>query len=252
MLRLAVVVLMLVNLVFYAWTRGWLDDVSGVRANGDHEPERLSRQVHPELVRVLPPQPATPPAAPATAASPASSPALSGAAAAAAVTRVADAPQPVCLEAGPFAADRIGGADAALHAALPADQRNGWATVKLDRPGGWLVYMGRYPTRDALQKKADELKRRNVRYEEVRSPASLDGGLSLGRFDDRANAERALAQLGQQGIHTARVVEANPGPSSYMLRAAAADPALAARLTSLKLDTLGKGFTACAKSAAAN
>jgi len=219
MLRLAVAVLLLANLLFYAWTQGWLDDVAGVRATGDREPERLARQVKPELIRVLPPQTAM-------------------AASAAA--------QPACLEAGPFAADQIGGADAALQAALPAGARADIATVKVERPGQWLVYMGKYPNREALVKKADELKRRNVSYDEVGTPPALAPGLSLGRFDDRAAAERALAQFGQQGIHTARIVEAGPAGSAFMLRAATADAALAARLSALRTDALGRGFVACA------
>jgi hypothetical protein len=222
MLRLLVAALLLANLVFYAWTQGWLDDVAGARAIGDREPERMARQVRPELIRVLPPQSAASAVAKAT-----------------------------CLEAGPFAVDEIGGADAALQAALPAELRGGVATVKLDKPGQWIVYMGKYPNRDTLQKKIDELKRRNVKYDEVRSPPSLDSGLSLGRFDDRAGAERALAQFGQQGIHTARVVEISPAGATFVLRAAAADSALAARLSGLKADALGKGFAECAKAASA-
>ncbi len=222
MLRLFVAALLFSNLVFYAWTQGWLDDVVGVRATGDREPERMARQVRPELIRVLPPQ-----------------------SAASAVAKAG------CLEAGPFAADEIGGADAALQAALPAELRSRVATVKLDKPGQWMVYMGKYPNREALQKKIEELKRRNVSYDEVRAPPTLDGGLSLGRFDDRAGAERALAQFGQQGIQTARVVEVTPARATFLLRAGAADSALAARLSGLKADALGKGFTECAKGASA-
>ncbi|HKW82902.1 MAG TPA: hypothetical protein VJN68_04045 [Burkholderiaceae bacterium] len=220
MLRLGVAALLIANLLFYVWTQGWLDDVVGVRARGDREPERLARQVKPELIRVLPPQAAS--------------------AAASSVARAS------CLEAGPFATDQIGGADAALQAMLPADARAGVATVKIDRPGQWLVYMGKYPNREALTKKADELKRRNLAYEEVGTPPALAGGLSLGRFDDKAGAERALAQFGQQGIHTARVVEAIPVSSTFMLRAAAPDAALASRLSALKSDALGAGFAECA------
>lgn len=222
MLRLLVAALLIANLVLFAWTQGWLDDVAGVRAIGDREPERMARQVRPELIRVLPPQ-----------------------SAASAVAKAA------CLEAGPFAADEIGGADAALQAALPAELRGAVSTVKLDKPGQWMVYMGKYPSREALQKKIDELKRRNVRYDEVRNPPSLEGGLSLGRFDERASAERALAQFGQQGIQTARVVEITPAGATFLLRAAAADAALAARLSGLKAEALGKGFAECAKSASA-
>lgn len=220
MLRLLVAALLVANLVFYAWAQGWLDEVVGVRAAGDREPERMARQVKPELIRVLPPQ--------STASTSASA-------------------KLQCLEAGPFAADEIGGADAAL----PAELRSSVATVKLDKPGQWIVYMGKYPNRDALLKKVEELKRRNVRFDEVRSPPSLDGGLSLGRYDDRASAERALAQFGQQGIQTARVVEVTPAGATFVLRAASADGALAARLSGLKAEALGKGFAECARGAGA-
>jgi len=218
MLRLLVVALLFANLAFFAWTQGWLDDAVGVRAIGDREPERMARQVRPELIRVLPPQ--------------------------SAASAVAKA---ICLEAGPFAPDEIGRADAALEAALPNDLRSSVATVRLVKPGQWIVYMGKYPNRELLLKKVEELKRRNVKHDEVHSPASLDGGLSLGRFEDRAGAERALVQFNQQGINTARVVEATPAGSTFVLRAAAADSALAARLSGLKADALGKGFAECAK-----
>ena len=54
MLRLAVLVLLLANLLFFAWSRGWLEGLVPVSPQGDREPERAGRQVRPELVRVLP------------------------------------------------------------------------------------------------------------------------------------------------------------------------------------------------------
>ena len=48
--------LVLANLLFFAWTQGWIDGVSGARAIGHREPERLGQQVRPEVVRILPPQ----------------------------------------------------------------------------------------------------------------------------------------------------------------------------------------------------
>ena len=236
MLRWLVAALLLANLLFYAWTQGWLDGVAGVRADGDREPERMSRQVRPESVRILPPQTASQPASGASAASAASETARSSAA---------------CLEAGPFAADEIRGVDAALQAALPAEWRGGWTTVKTERPGAWILYMGKFANREALLKKADELKRRKVAYDEVHAPPALDMGLSIGRYDDKGAAERALVKFGEQGIHTARVAELNPPVAAYMLRAANADGPFAARLASLRIVALGKGFAECAARAAA-
>ena len=149
--------------LFFAWTHGWLDDVVGVRAGGDREPERLARQVRPELDRACCRRSAAASAA-GRAGRPASRPARSR-------------------------ADEIGGAEPRCRPRCrpPAQLA---PTVKAEQPGQWIVYMGKYPNREALQKKVEELKRRNVEYDEVRSPPALDGGLSLGRFDDRAGAER--------------------------------------------------------------
>ena len=54
MLRALLALLVVANLIFFAFTRGWLDGVVGVSALGDREPERLSRQVRPQTIRILP------------------------------------------------------------------------------------------------------------------------------------------------------------------------------------------------------
>ncbi|MBS0447803.1 MAG: SPOR domain-containing protein [Proteobacteria bacterium] len=225
MLRALVLVLALANLGFYAWSEGWLDGAVGVRARGDREPERLARQVHPELVRILPP-----------------------AAASAAASSAASAPPAAlaCLEAGPFGGSDVGAAELALQAALPSGR---WTDVPADKPGSWMVYMGKYPNRDTLAKKEDELKRRKVDFDEVTTPAEFELGLSLGRFDERAAADATLAQLAQQGIHTARIVELKPATRGHLLRVDQADPALAGKLAALKSDALGRGFVPCAVAA---
>jgi hypothetical protein len=216
--RALIALLLLANLAFFAWTQGWLDSVVGVRSIGDREPERLQRQVRPELIRILP------------------------ASAAGALVPVALA----CLEAGPFSDAELAAAQAAAQAALPAGS---WATVRLEQPGSWIVYMGRYANREALTKKEDELKRRSAPYEEVREPPALAPGLSLGRFEQRAAATAALEQFAQQGIRSARVVELAPASTRSVLRVERADAALSTRLAALKAEALGRGFTACAKPA---
>lgn len=218
MFRALIALLLLANLAFFAWTQGWLDSVVGVRSIGDREPERLQRQVRPELIRILP------------------------ASAASAMVPVALS----CIEAGPFSDAELAAAQAAAQAQLPAGS---WATVKLEQPGSWIVYMGRYANREALTKKEDELKRRSAPYEEVREPPALAPGLSLGRFEQRAAATAALEQFAQQGIRSARVVELAPASTRSLLRIERADAALSTRLATLKAEALGRGFTACAKPA---
>lgn len=225
MLRLLVVVLLLANLVFYAWTQGMLDNLLGVRSLGDREPDRLAQQVRPETIRVLPPSTAalTP----------------------AALTIAAPEPVAACLEAGPYTPAQIAAAESVLQTVLPAGS---WASLKSEVPAVWTVYMGKYSTRDALQKKADELKRMKIAAEEVRNTPELAGGLALGRYDSRAAAEQALASLTQRGVRSARVATLTPASTQHSLRVARADAALQARLAGLQAEALlGKSFSPCAK-----
>ncbi len=229
MLRTAVLLLILANALFFAWTQGWLAGVTGTRPHPEREPERLGRQVHPERITVLPPGgAASAAAAPDT--NPASAPPQRGA----------------CLEAGPFAAGATASALAALQALQPALPPGSWQDVALERPGRWMVYMGRYPNREALAKKEEELKRTRVAFQLVNEPADYAMGFSLGRFDERSAAERALEQFSQRGVRSARVVELAAPATLHLLRVANADAALAERLSALRLPALGRGFVPCA------
>jgi hypothetical protein len=215
-MRALVALLLLANLLFLAWSQGWLDEVAGVRAGGDREPERLERQVRPDTVRILTPQ------------------AVAAAASAAESRRV-------CLEAGPFDAQAMVAAESALSATLPSGT---WTRQPAPSPGRWVVYMGRFANRDAQLRKEQELGRLRVPFEPLRGAPELEPGLALGRYAQRDAADAALAQLTQRGIQTARVGEL---PVPMMLRVEQADPELAAKVSGLRLDALGKGFTACSR-----
>lgn len=229
MLQRIVLLLIVANLLFFAWTRGWLDELTGLRAHPEREPERLARQVRPELVVILPPGASSPAAsAPASAASPASAPSRTS-----------------CLEAGPFATGASVSAMAVLQALQPPLPAGSWTEVKSERPGSWMVYMGRFPNREALAKKEEELRRARASYETLNAPPELALGFSFGRFDERAAAQRSLEQLNQRGIRSARVVELAAPSTLHMLRAEYADAALAAQLAAIRSPALGRGFVAC-------
>jgi len=219
MLRALVVLLLVANLGFWMWTQGWLDGFVGVRARGDREPERLANQVNPDRIVVL-----------------------------SAANAVLPAATTSCLEAGPFNPAEATAAESALQGIAPPGS---WTHVRTERPGSWVVYMGSYPDREALRRKEDEIRWLRPDFEEVSLPSEGEFGLSLGRFDDRALAERALIQVQQRGIRTARVVQASPPTVFYMLRIERADAALASQLTNARADALGKGFYDCAKAEAA-
>jgi len=218
MLRALVVALLLANLAFYAWTQGWLEGLIGLAPHGDREPERLARQVRPELVKVLTPQ-------------------AVAAAASAVESRL------LCLEAGPFNASEVAAAESAIATVLPSGS---WVRLSSEKPAAWIVYMGRFNA-EGLQKKQEELARIRVPYEVLKGAPELEPGIALGRFPDRDAADEALAQWARRGIQTARVVELSKPVSSHRLRVERADTDLAAKVAGLKLDAIGKGFSPCSK-----
>jgi hypothetical protein len=237
MLRALVAVLLLANALLFAWAQGWLDGVAGVKPQGDREPERLARQVKPQSVRVLSPAVVqTALAASAAEAAPAEATAASAALS--------------CLEAGPFvgAAEQRAAADEIKRAALPP---GAIASAAVTRPAVFIVYMGKYASPEALQRKTDELKRRNVESEVLHNVPWLEPGLALGRFNDRAAAEAHLAALAERDVHTAKVLTLTPPAIGHVWRAEHADAALAAKLGALKAKALGAGFVACASADAA-
>jgi hypothetical protein len=237
MLRALVVVLLAANAVALAWSLGALDGLLGRRPNAEHEPERLQRQVNPELVKLLPPAAAS---APASGASPPSS-------AASSPLMVAAVDAGMCLEAGPFPAAALAGAEKALEAAgLPAGS---WTTAAAAPKGVYLIYMGRYEDDEVLQRKLEELKRRRIEARPVRH-AELQPGIEVARFDGKGDAEAALAQLSQRGLRTARVLTLAPPQPQLMLRLAAAEPSQAEALATLKLAPAVEGFRPCAPTAA--
>jgi hypothetical protein len=219
MMRALVALLLLANLAFFAWSQGWLDSVVGMRAGGDREPERLARQVRPEMIRIVTPQAAA-------------------AAASAAAARLA------CLEAGPFDPRNIGAAESALASTLPSGT---WARTTTEQPARWILYLGRYVNREAMQRRAQELNRLGIAFDEVVNAPELEPGLSLGRFSSRDAAELALDQLARRGIRNARAIELAKPSIVHTLRVERAEPELAAKVIGLKLDALGRGFVRCTR-----
>jgi len=217
-MRLFVGLLLLANIAFYVWSQGWVDELVGVHARGDREPDRLNKQVRPETMRILTPQ------AVAAAASAAES-------------------SLVCLEAGPFDDNSIAPAENIVRASLP---QGAWTRDTQQVPARWIVYMGRYANREAQQKKAQELTRLKVPYEEVNGAPALEPGLSLGHFPNREQADSALQRLADRGIHTGRVVELSKASVLYTLRVDRADAEMSDKVSALHGEVLGRGFAACA------
>ena len=278
MLKQAALALLLANGLLLVMQTGGLDRFIGIGpASAQREPGRLHRQVNPGLVQIVPvagAAAAASGAAPVASASSAPSvgiaPSAAGTSAASSVSAASAAPSittastsasspaaspPVsaplaCLEAGPFEAADTAAAERSLRDAGVAP--SAWQVLGAAPAGSFIVYMGRYADRQALQRKRDELTRLKVDTEDLRDMPNLQPGLSLGRFDSKASAEAAMARLTQQGVRTAQVVALRPGaaPTGQRLRVPSADAALQARLAGLRLPS-GPGFLPCAETGAA-
>lgn len=278
MLRLVIVLLLLAaNGLMLAWQQGWMGGHSP--GQQDREPDRLTRQVNPELLRVLPPQAASaaiaaaarasaeaasaasapadgaasaPTAAPAAAAS--SAQAGGGAVVTGVVTQRAAqaaalpasttlAATLACLELGPFALAELPGAEKALRAAaVPAGR---WTVVKSERKGSYLIYMGRYADQEALARKLAQLQRLKVDAKPITNWPDLQPGLVLGRFEDKAAADGALSRLSSRGVRTAKVVTITPGVTLATLRIADVDSALRDQLAAAGQTLAGMASNPC-------
>lgn len=219
MLRLAVIVLLLANAGYYAWSHGWLRSW-GLAPVEQTEPQRMAQQIRPETLRILRAR-ETPPVAPSVASeAPASAPPAPAPAAMA-----ASAPATVCLQAGTLD-QRQADAVRTAAAALP---QGSWSLESTPIPGRWMVYMGRFADADALAKKRNELRALGVSYD--RPGAALEPGLSLGRFSTEEAAQRALTTLGNQGVRSARVLQERADTPVFVLRLPAVNAAMRDQLT---------------------
>ena len=219
MLRLAVIVLLLANAGYYAWSHGWLRSW-GLAPVEQSEPQRMAQQIRPETLRILRAR-ETPPVAPSVASeAPAFAPPARAPAAMA-----ASAPATVCLQAGTLD-QRQADAVRTAAAALP---QGSWSLESTPIPGRWMVYMGRFADADALAKKRNELRALGVSYD--RPGAALEPGLSLGRFSTEEAAQRALTTLGNQGVRSARVLQERADTPIFVLRLPAVNAAMRDQLT---------------------
>lgn len=218
MLRLVVLVLVLLNGVYFAWSQGLLLGL-GFAPVQTTEPQRLAQQIKPEALRVLSPQEmkkrqATPPVV---------------------------AKPTECLQAGLFDTAQSEALRAALARVVPTGS---WQLQDVRKPARWIVYMGKYASPEDLVKKRAQLASLNLKFELLQNPA-LAPGLSLGGFETQDAANKALAAFSQRGVRTARVLQERAEAQGWMLLLPAVDDAVKARLDELTPALAGKPLSAC-------
>jgi hypothetical protein len=216
MLRLAVLVLLLANAAYFAWSQQLLAPW-GIAPAQQSEPQRLAQQIRPQAVRIL------------------------GADEARRLEAAAAGPRaPECLQAGPL----DDGQAAVLKQALEPWPAGTWSLEPVAEPARWIVYMGKYLTADNVNRKKAELRQLGISFEPLADPA-LEPGLSLGGHASEAAAARQLESLAQRGVRTAKVVQERPEVRGQLLKLPAVDETLRLRLDELKAGLAGKGLRAC-------
>jgi hypothetical protein len=131
----------------------------------------------------------------------------------------------VCRQIGPFGAmqtDELAQAQAALAKAGLHAQAHTYPV-----PPQWMVLLGPFPSRDAMQTVLDALQRNG--QVKVFAPVSgrprYEPGISLGVFSTEAAAQEQLLIVGRQGVQGAKVVQRNAGMERTVLRLPALTPA---------------------------
>jgi hypothetical protein len=218
MLRLFVLVLILANGLYLAWSQGWLR-TQGFAPTQQSEPQRMTQQIRPEAVRILTPAEHKKVLAQVQ----------------------ADLEPKQCLSAGPFDTAQVNALDQALAAALPP---GGWQFESITTPEHWIIYMGKFANAEALEKKRSELAVLKLVPQLLHNP-SLEIGLSLGGYDTQAAATAELAKLTQRGIRTARVVQERAAGNATYLKLPAVTEAMKQRLNDVKPALAGQTLKAC-------
>lgn len=234
MLRLIVLLLILANGIYFAWSQGLFRAWEFAPAQHT-EPQRVAQQLRPENLRILKAGEArgAETNAMVSPAAPVPVPAL---------LEAVVATQPAeCYEAGLFDDAQASTLRRTLEARLPAGS---WLLESAVEPARWIVYMGKYPNAEALAKKRQELASLNLKFEPINS-ASLEPGLSLGGFDTQAAANTALASLTKRGVRTAQVVRERPEVRGTLLRLGAVDTALKPKLDEVRAALSGKLLRLC-------
>jgi hypothetical protein len=222
MLRLVVLVLLLLNGLYFGWAQGWFLS-SGSGPVVQREPHRLTQQVRPEAVKV------TTGLAPSQDDAPSAGPSVNDA---------------LCLQSPPLEAAQA----TALRKVLQASMAEGsWQLDSLMLSERWIIYMGKYANAAELAKKRTQLASLRLSFQPLDSPA-LTPGLSLGAYASQAEASAALDALLLRGVRTARVLQELPARQGFRLRLPVVDEALGKLLPPVRGALAGKPLEACSAS----
>ena len=259
MLRIVFLLLLLGNAGYYMWSHGYLAGM-GLAPELQSEPQRLQEQIKPDALVLQQPEAAPAPEPAKT--EPSEAPAVDDGAPASRPDAQADSkPEAKAEDAKPakdaktavkepetcYQASGIEEAQAdSIRRALAGKSKSDWELVASHQGGRWMVYMGKFPDTEFLDRKRGELRLMNIDFD--RAGGNLEPGLSLGRFSTEEAAQRQLATFARQGVRTARVVQERPDVTTYALRLPKATPTFRNEVAALAGKNLvPKALQACVK-----
>jgi hypothetical protein len=229
-MRVLFLLLVLVNLAFYAWSR------YGAPADAA-DPAPLSRQIEPEKIKLvepdeLPPLSRAKKPAPTPASAPAPEPPAGPASASLA-----------CMEWGSFT---VADAPKAQQALEPLGLGERLAQRRTDEVAGWWVFIPPQRNRQAAIRKAAELKGLGIgEFFIVQEENEHRWALSLGVFRTEDAARARLAALRTQGVRSARVGARETVVPKVWLQVKSVDIALQARLKDIARQVEGSELREC-------
>jgi hypothetical protein len=230
-LRLAFWSLLFLNVALFAFAQGLL----GTGKSNEHEPARLKRQFNTAKMTLLTrdqAEAAAKAAAPPAGGEAAGAPAASAPASPVAAQPAAAAPAPAfaCTEVGPLTTTDARRFEARL-AALNLGDRQSREAVQAQDVTSWLVHIPSQGSKEAADRKAAELRDLGVtNFFIMQGDSPLKYAISLGVFKTESGAEALLAQLGKQGVHTARIAPRGPQTTHYVYRVRGLDAATRKRI----------------------
>lgn len=216
MLRLTVLLLLLANAAYFAWSQRLLAPW-GVGPAQQSEPQRLEQQIKPQSLRILGVEEA-------------------------ARVEIAAPPSRAqeCLQAGLFEEGQL----ASLKKVLAPWPAGSWLLDPAVEPAHWIIYMGKYLNAENVGRKKSELRQIGVSFEALSNP-ELEPGLSLGGFATEAAANQQIEALSQRGVRSAKVVQERPEMRGQLLKLPAVDDSLRPRLDDLRPALNGKSLRTC-------
>jgi hypothetical protein len=218
MLRGLVALLVLANALTWSYHQGHLQAV-GLSPATVREPERLTAQVNPDklewrLFGAESPAPANPPPVDTSTA---------------------------CWQVGGYTASQ---ADALKQALAEPGVPTGWALEDNLLPARWVVYLGKFASTEALQRRKTELRQAKVDFRDVSNPA-LQPGLALGTYSTEEAAQQALQDVQKAGVRGAKVAQERPDTHTYTVKWPALTPTERAQLNPLGPAFAGKSLQEC-------